>query len=117
MPKNIGLLLPNQPTESQPTRFIPIEEARTLKKQKRGVFVDHGQKFRLNTNEKLEDGKPFPVPQALHGASCVVDEQPQITYHGMMNRYVDGDYFAHAAVNAWRSGSRPRISRLSLSPA
>jgi hypothetical protein len=103
MPKNIGLLLPNQPTESAPTRFIPIEEARELKRQKRGVFVDHGQKFRLHeTGKTWEDGQPLTAPKSFHGQSCVIDDKPAPTYHGMMLRFVQGDYFAHAAVTAWR---------------
>jgi hypothetical protein len=113
--KLIGVFLPNQPKDTEPSYYIPLQQAHILRRQGRAKFVDHRRNIRLekdvNRNEDTNTS-PLPVPRSLHGASCVIDEKPQPTYNGMMTRFVEGDYFARAAVYAWRSDTpAARISR------
>jgi hypothetical protein len=87
-------------SKGKPDQFLSLGECQRLKAEGRGQFINHRKAFRLAVVANTPDNNSYKS-SSRRGESLRIDEPAHGSELGMMSRYVEGDKYAVAAVEAW----------------
>lgn len=99
--KVLGCYYKGQPTAGQPDHYLELSDCMALKKEGKGEFINRGQAFRRYDTNRPNDQQRY-ASSSRRGESLKIDEPPPLQGTGIMTRFVEGERYAVAAVNAWR---------------